>query len=67
MKPQELRELSLDELERRLKELKQDLFTLRFQVAANKLQNVSRIGEVRKEVARVLTIMEERSLEDSHA
>lgn len=67
MKPQELRELSLDELERRLKELKQDLFNLRFQVAANKLQNVSRIGEVKKEVARVLTIIRERSLEDLNA
>ncbi|MBT9164090.1 MAG: 50S ribosomal protein L29 [candidate division WS2 bacterium] len=62
MKPQELRELSKDELEKRMNDLKQELFSLRFQVAVNKLKNVSRIREVRKEIARLLTIAHEKSL-----
>ncbi|MBT9130017.1 MAG: 50S ribosomal protein L29 [candidate division WS2 bacterium] len=63
MKPQELRELSKDELDRRMNDLKQELFGLRFQVAVNKLKNVSRIREVRKEIARLLTIAHEKSFE----
>ena len=59
MKPSELRELSLEELKERETELAQELFNLRFQRAANQLENKMKIGLTRREIARVKTIIHE--------
>ena len=57
----ELREMSADELNAKLKELKEELFTLRFQHAINQLDNPQRIVEVKKNIARVMTILSEKN------
>ena len=63
MKITELRELSVAELEDKLAECKQELFNLRFQNAINQLDNPKRIGDVKKTIARIKTIIHERELE----
>jgi large subunit ribosomal protein L29 len=55
MKASEIRELSQDQLDDRLRELHEELFNLRFQYATRQLTNTSRIREVRRDIARVLT------------
>ena len=65
MKINEVRELSLAELEEKLAEQKQELFNLRFQKAVNQLENPKKIGDVKKTIARILTIIHERDNEDS--
>ena len=65
MKVTELRELSVEELTSKLAENKQELFNLRFQNAINQLDNPKKIGEVKKTIARIKTIIHERELEDS--
>lgn len=65
MKINEVRELSTPELEEKLAELKQELFNLRFQKAVNQLENPKKIGDVKKTIARILTIIHERDNEDS--
>ena len=55
MKASELRELSAEQLEDRLRELREELFNLRFQYATRQLTNTARIKEVRRDIARVLT------------
>ncbi|MDI9441322.1 MAG: 50S ribosomal protein L29 [Firmicutes bacterium] len=62
MKAKEVRNLSTDELAVRLEELKEELFNLRFQLATGQLDNPMRIREVRKNIARVKTVMREREL-----
>ena len=62
MKASELRELSVEELQRKLTELKEELFNLRFQLAVNQLENSSRIGSVKKDIARVSTILRQMEL-----
>ena len=62
MKVKEIRELSEMELDKKLVELKQELFNLRFQLAVNKLDNPTRIGAVMKEIAIVKTVQREREL-----
>ena len=59
MKPKEIRELSEPELNDKIRELKAELFNLRFQGATMQLENPMRIRQVRKDIARVLTIMSE--------
>jgi len=59
MKPSELRELSLEELKDRETELAQELFNLRFQRAANQLEDKMKIGLTKREIARVKTIIDE--------
>ena len=59
MKPREIRELSEPELNDKLRELKAELFNLRFQGATMQLENPMRIRQVRKDIARVFTIMSE--------
>jgi large subunit ribosomal protein L29 len=59
----ELRELDAAELAERLAEAKEELFNLRFQLATNQLDNTARLTEVRREVARILTVMREREIE----
>jgi large subunit ribosomal protein L29 len=66
-KAKELRDLNLDELDAKLAESKDELFKLRFQVATGKQDNSSRLGEVRREIARVLTILREREIEAAEA
>lgn len=61
MKAEEMRKLSVDELNAKLKELKGELFNLRFQHAINQLDNPHRIGEVKKDIARVMTIIGEKA------
>ena len=58
----ELRELSADELASRLREHKEELFNLRFQVATGQLDNNRRLQTVRRDIARIYTIMREREL-----
>ena len=60
----ELRELSVEELELKLAELKKDLFNLRFQLAINQLDNPMRIKAVKKDIARVQTVLRQFELED---
>lgn len=62
MKAKAYRDLSGAELERKLADLKEELFNLRFQAATGQLDNPMRIREVRKDIARVKTIMREREL-----
>ena len=63
----ELRELTVDELEVRLAEAKTELFNLRFQLATGKQDNSSRLGHVRKDIARILTLLREREIEAAEA
>ena len=60
---EELRELDVDELESRLAEARQELFNLRFQLATGQLDNNARIGQVRKDVARLSTVLRQKDLE----
>ena len=56
MKASEIRKMSASELDSKLKELKDELFKLRFQQAINQLDNPMRISAVKKDIARVLTV-----------
>ncbi len=60
MKANEIRKMSKDELEEKLKDLKKDLFTLRMQHATNQLDNPVRSAQVRKDIARVKTVLREQ-------
>ncbi len=62
MKVADIRELNEQELEEKVKELKEELFNLRFQEATGQLENVMRIKEVRRNIARVKTVLRERAL-----
>jgi large subunit ribosomal protein L29 len=62
MKAKEVRDLGDKELKQQLGDLKEELFNLRFQLATGQLDNVKRIAEVRKSIARVKTIIKEREL-----
>lgn len=63
MKPKEVRELSDAELAEKIKDLKEELFNLRFQLATRQLDNPMRIREVKKDIARVKTIQRLRELQ----
>lgn len=65
MKITELRDLSTPELEEKLAQSKQELFNLRFQNAISQLDNPMRIGEVKKTIARILTIINEREASEN--
>jgi len=60
MKASEIRELSIAELNHKLEELRTELFNLRFQKAKNLLDKVDRLRLVRKDIARVMTIMKQK-------
>lgn len=62
MKPAEIRELSAEELQTKLKEARAELFNLRFQMATSQLDNTSRVKLVKKDIARLLTEMRAREL-----
>jgi large subunit ribosomal protein L29 len=63
----ELRELNLDELEQKLVEARHELFNLRFQLATGKQDNSARLGQVRRDIARVATLLREREIEAAEA
>lgn len=63
MRASELRDLGRAELDEKLDELKAELFNLRFQNATGQLDNPRRLGEVRKDIARVKTVRRERELD----
>ena len=62
MKPAEIRELSMAELNQKLTDLKAELFNLHFQHAINQLDNPLRLQIVRKDIARVKTVIREKEL-----
>jgi large subunit ribosomal protein L29 len=59
----ELRDLPVSELEQRLDEVKEELFNLRFQNATGQLDNYKRLGALKKDAARIRTILRQRELE----
>ena len=61
MKTNELRDKSIDELNTRERELREQLFKLRFQRATGRMENPMKIREVRREIARIKTLLGERS------
>ena len=63
MKANEIREMTPAELESKLVELKKDLFTLRMQHATNHLDNPTKISAVRRDIARVKTVIRQKQLE----
>jgi large subunit ribosomal protein L29 len=63
----DLRELTDVELDRKLVESKHELFNLRFQLATGKQDNAARLRQVRREVARVATLIREREIEAAEA
>ena len=58
---EDLRAMSAEELNAKLKDLKEELFTLRFQHAINQLDNPQKIVEVKRNIARVMTILSEKN------
>ena len=65
MNAKEIRELNLAELNDKLAKLKEELFILRFQLAINQLENPMRIVAVKKDIARIKTIIRENEIKDS--
>ena len=67
MKAKELRDLTSEELIVKLNDFKSELFSLRFQLATGQLENTARIKMVKKDIARVKTILAERKLNETRA
>lgn len=65
MKVNEIRDMTTEELELKLKDLKSELFNLRFQHATNQLDNPLKIADVKKSIARVMTVLRERELSEA--
>ena len=65
MKAAELRTMSAEALEAKLKELKEELFNLRFQHAINQLDNPHKMTEVKHDIARVMTVLQEMKKEEA--
>jgi large subunit ribosomal protein L29 len=63
----ELRELDDDELETRLAEAKQELFNMRFELATGQRDNTARISDVRRDIARIKTLLREREIAAAEA
>jgi len=63
MNAEQLREFTAEELAEKLAESKEELFNLRFQLATNQLDNTARLSQVKKEIARILTVVREQELE----
>ena len=62
MNPAEIRELSAEDLSTKLKEAREELFNLRFQMATSQLDNTARVRQVKKDIARIQTEMRAREL-----
>ena len=67
MQASELAALDDDELENRLVDAKQELFNLRFQHVTGQLDNNARLGQVKKDIARILTVLRNREIEAAEA
>ena len=67
MKANKVRDMSLNELEQKLVELKGELFKLRFQMATGQLENPIRVRDVKKSIARIKTILRENELKSAQA
>ena len=67
MKASEIREMTAEELNQKLTDLKAELFNLRFQLAINQLDNPMRISAVKKDIARVKTVIRENELSDDNS
>ena len=65
MKAAEIRDLSLTEINQQVKDLKAELFNLRFQLAVNQLENPQRIKAVKKDIARLKTVLRELELKEA--
>ena len=65
MNAKEIRELTVTELNDKLSKLKEELFNLRFQLAINQLDNPMRISAVKKDIARIKTVIREKEILDS--
>ena len=65
MKANELRDMSAAELTKKLAELKEELFNLRFQHAINQLENPVRLSAVKKDIARVKTLLRQNELKSA--
>ncbi len=66
MKSSELRDLSIEELQKKLVDFKEELFSLRFQMVTGQLGNPMRIKEVKRNIARVKTILREIELQKNN-
>ena len=62
MKAADLRELTAEEMQAKLKELEEEVFNLKFQVASQQLENTARLKESRRDIARLKTVMREKAL-----
>ena len=62
MKIKEIRDLTTEELQLKVTELKKELFTLRFSLATNNLENPMKISAIKKDIAKVLTVIREREI-----
>ena len=67
MQAKELKSLTSEELMNKLNDFKSELFSLRFQLATGQLENTARIKMVKKDIARVKTILAERNLNETRA
>jgi large subunit ribosomal protein L29 len=62
MKAADLRELTGEELQAKLKELEEEVFNLKFQVASQQLENTARLKDSRRDIARLKTVLREKAL-----
>jgi large subunit ribosomal protein L29 len=62
MKAKEIRDLGVADLEKKVGELNQELFNLRFQLHTGHLENSARLGQVKKDIARVKTVLQEKQV-----
>jgi large subunit ribosomal protein L29 len=66
MRAKELRELSMDELRQKEHDLREELFNLRFQRATGQLENLMRVTHVKRDIAKVKTVLRERTGKESN-
>ena len=62
MKATDIKELSVEEMNNKLEDLKQELFNLRFQLAVNQLENTAPLKAVKKDIARIKTVLREQEI-----
>ncbi len=67
MKASEIREMSPDEIKQKFKDLKEELFNLRFQLEVGQLENSARLKETKKDIARVQTVLRQSELQQKGA
>ncbi len=64
MKANDFRELSFEELEARRKDLREEVFNLRFRLATGQLENTAKVGIAKKDLARLLTVLKEKQMQE---